>query len=236
MPAFLAWLIPALVSAASTWYASHQRNRAQGFQDTQAQRAWEEQEKRRQMLGASVMDLLERRPEFRDRIPGPLLDWITRPARPFTGQSYMPSPLAAGAVGGAAAGASAWQEGNRQEAARGPVGGIPSFGSGPGFSASSGPGFSTSEEAFSIDAPLSGWSSGQSAMSQAGPDTSSDEFQTIPNLVGGATFGGSTPTPTSQPSPEGVTNEEEGTFFSSLPETPGLSRFLADYFRRGAGP
>jgi len=223
MPAFLAWLIPALVSAASTWHAARQRNQAQGHQDERAQGAWEEQEQRRLMLGRSVMDLLERRPEFRDRIPGPLLEWIQRPARPFTGQSYMPSPLGAGAVGGAAAGVSAWQESTRQEGARGPV---------PDLT----PGFDVSESgnAFSIDAPLLGWTSGQSAMQQAGPDQSS-EFQ-VPDLFGGSEGIGGLSAPTRPPRPEDIPNEEEGTVFSGLPQAKNWPALLEEYFRSGAGP
>jgi len=132
MPALLAWLIPALVSAASTWYASRQRNQAQGHQDDRARMAWEEQEQRRLMLGRSVMDLLERRPEFRDRIPGPLLEWISRPAREFTGQSYMPSPWGAAAIGGAQAGVGAWQASNKREGERPPIGDVPDLGQGFG--------------------------------------------------------------------------------------------------------
>ena len=155
MGAVLAWLIPALVSAASTWWSTRQANERQGWQDNRARLAWDMQEKRRVMLGASVMSLLERRPDLRDRIPQPLLDWITRPSQQFTGQTPTPSPWGAAAVSGFAGGAAGWAADVNRSSRQEPVGV---------------PGLNIGEDLFSVDAPfLGGQTASMGAMHQLTP-------------------------------------------------------------------
>lgn len=215
----LAWLIPALVGAASTWWQARQANQQMGWQDDQSRRAWEYQEKRRRMFGHSVMDLLERRPDLRERIPQPLLDWIMRPAQPFTGERPQPNALVSGLMGGAAAGAAGWERDVNRSSRIFPM-------------SDAGAGFGEQDGAFWADAGLTGLTAAQGAMRQAQP-TQSSEIQTVPNLTG-ARVGGFLP-PEGNPQPEDV----EGAGNLSLSGLVGSSNWpalLAQYFRQGAGP
>jgi len=219
MAAILPWLIPALVGAATSWWRTRQQNQQQGWQDDQSRAAWEQQEKRRRMLGSSVMSLLERRPDLRSRIPQPLLDWIMRPAMPFTGQRPQSSALMGGLLGGATAGAAGWER-NINRTSR-----IPPF-------ADTGAGFGEQDGAFFADAPITGQTAVQGALQQAVPQQS-DEFQTVPNLTG-AQVGGFLP-------PEGASQPEDvpgggNLMLSGLPAAGGWPALLQRYFREGAGP
>jgi len=121
----LAIAIPALIRGFRSWMGAKQQNEMMGWQDNQARQAWELQEKRRRMLGQSVFDLLERRPDLKERIPQPLLDWIMRPTAQWSGQRPTPSPFAAGLMGAAEGGAQGYFADVDRSAGREPVGDIP---------------------------------------------------------------------------------------------------------------
>jgi len=213
--------IAAAATLAATWWSARKANKQQGFQNDQARAAWDHQEQRRLMFGRSVMSILEKRPDFRERIPQPLLDWITRPPGEFTGDAPTSNAFVTGLVQGGLAGASTYSQSlNRPQPE--PFAPIPDLGAG----------FGGNDNAFFVDAGLTGQTAGQGAMQQAQP-VQNDEFTTIPNLTGRASFGRFLP-PEGKPLPEG--DDNLSTNWPSLIADPEIARRLAAYFREGAGP